>query len=142
MKKIYAILISFITIGACSQMAFAQSTFTPLNFDGATYTSTKSSDSLIASSATSNTTSAQVKNTVVSDTTGSKNMQSAITQLDNAQVEVRNELLNYKTKYSEVDAKYTTIKTERADLAKQVRACERKIRQLDKAKEKIRKNMI
>ena len=69
-------------------------------------------------------------------------MQSAISELDNAQVEVRNELLNYKTKYSEVDAQYNALKTERSNLAKQVKATEKRIKQLDKAKEKIRKNMM
>ena len=138
MKKIYAILISFIVVGACFNTVGAAE-FTPLNFSDATYTS---STTKIASNDTTSTDVLR-KDTPVTTTvtTGSQNMQSAISQLDNAQVEVRNELLNYKKEYSQVDAQYNKVKTQRATLAKQIRACEKKINQLDRAKEKIRKNM-
>ena len=65
-----------------------------------------------------------------------------IIQLDNAQVDVRNELLNYKTKYSDVDARYTAIKAERKALDKEVKSLERRIKKIDKQKENIRKNML
>lgn len=138
MKKFNKIMLSIILAGACSGIVMAAD-FTPLNFDNATYTSS-SNNTVIAANTQDNKAQSSVKPTVA-DTTGSKNMQSAISQLDNAQVEVRNELLNYKTKYSEVDAKYNAVKEERANLNKQIKACERKIRRLDNAKEKIRKNM-
>ena len=137
MKNLKNIILSLILVGACSGAVMAAE-FTPLNFSDATYSDTTK----IAASNTSATSANNAAKPAVSDTTGNKNMQSAISQLDNAQVEVRNELLNYKTKYSEVDAKYNTIKEERSTLHKQIRACERKIKRLDNAKEKIRKNML
>lgn len=132
MKKYHAIFCGILISTVCSSFACA-SEFMPLNFEDATYSSTE----IIAAvetvpSSQSNTT----------DAIGSQNMQSAISKLDNAQVEVRNELLNYKSQYAEVDAKYNTIKAERAKLIKQIRASEKKINQLDKTKEKIRKNMV
>ena len=139
MKRFYAVLILLIIVGAWSNIASAAE-FTPLNFSDATYTS---STTKIASSDTTPSTNVLRKDTPVTTTavTGSQNMQSAISQLDNAQVEVRNELLNYKKEYSQVDAQYNKVKTQRATLAKQIRACEKKINQLDRAKDKIRKNM-
>ncbi|MBR6098351.1 hypothetical protein IKP85_01235 [bacterium] len=135
MKKLHSIILSLMIIGACSGISYAAE-FTPLNFEDATY----SSESKIALGTNKQTAEPAKKS--VTDVTGSQNMQGAISQLDNAQVEVRNELLNYKTKYSEIDAQYNKVKAERANLSKQIRACEKKINQLDKAKEKIRKNMI
>ena len=140
MENIKKIAISVVLIGAFSGLANADAIFTPLNFEDSQYTSTNSATKIAAD--TSSIRQSQPATPAVSVTTGSKNMQSAISELDNAQVEVRNELLNYKTKYSEVDAKYNTIKTERSNLAKQIRECERKIRRLDNAKEKIRRNMV
>ena len=139
MDRIKVLTISLAVLFAVSGSAFAEgSQFTPLNFNDSTYSSSNNTSAVIASTSTNNSSS-----TVQAvDLTGNKKMQSAISELDNAQVEVRNELLNYKTKYSEVDAQYNALKTERANLAKQVKATEKRIKQLDKAKEKIRKNMV
>ena len=73
---------------------------------------------------------------------GNGNIQNAILQLDNAQVDIRNDLLNCKTKYADVDAQYKLIKNERKALKKQVSAIEKRIKEIDNAKEKIRKNML
>ncbi len=138
MDKIKSLALTLAVLAVFGGSAFAESTqFTPLNFSDSTYTGSSNTSAVIAS--TSSTSSATVQ---AVDLTGNKKMQSAISELDNAQVEVRNELLNYKTKYSEVDAQYNALKTERANLAKQVKATEKRIKQLDKAKEKIRKNMV
>lgn len=117
---------------ACSSVAFADgNAFTPLNFD----------DAPVRTSAV--TTTPAPANTIQKvDQTGNAKMQSAITNLDNAQVEVRNELLNIKTKFADVDAKYQAIKAERKALDKQIRGLERRINKIDKQKENIRKNMI
>ncbi len=136
MKKIRSIIFSLLIAGACSGITHAAD-FTPLNFSDASYTPAER----VAVIDTSSSNSVKDLTTQAINSTGSKNMQSAITELDNAQVEVRNELLNYKTKYSEIDAQYNKVKTERANLSKKIRSCEKKINQLDKAKEKIRKNM-
>lgn len=116
---------------ACSTAALADgSAFTPLNFDDASYSGNQT------------TTITPAPTTNPQDVAGNDKMQNAILQLDNAQVDVRNELLNYKAKYSDVDAQYKLIKAERKALDQQIRAIEKRIKQIDKAKEKIRKNML
>ena len=107
--------------------------FTPLNFNDTQY-GTGAKSTLVTPS-----------QSVVSsdeDAIGNGNIQNAIQQLDNAQIDIRNDLLNCKTKYADVDAQYKLIKSERAALKKQVRSIERRIRDLERAKEKIRKNML
>lgn len=137
MKKISKILagilcLMVISIGA----AMAEPTFTPLNFD----------DSSAVKPATIKTTtsaSATPKGTDLLDpsqiTAGSK-MQDSILKIDNAQTELRNKLLNYKTQYAEVDSRYKVVKTERTNAKKQVKYAEKKIKNLENAKKKIRKN--
>lgn len=73
---------------------------------------------------------------------GNENIQNAILELDNAQVGIRNDLLNYKAKYADVDAQYKLIKNERSTLHRQVVSIERRIKQIDKTKERLRKNML
>ena len=106
--------------------------FTPLNFNDTQYGMTTSA----AKSTTAVSSSAE------GDAVGNGNIQNAILQLDNAQVDIRNDLLNCKTKYADVDAQYKLIKTERKALKKQVSSIEKRIKEIDKAKEKIRKNML
>ncbi len=109
--------------------------FTPLNFNDTQYgnpstpAATKASTSAPAAASTE-------------EAVGNGNIQNAILQLDNAQVDIRNDLLNSKTKYADVDAQYKLIKTERKALKKQVNTIEKRIKEIDKAKEKIRKNML
>lgn len=126
MKKI---VLTLSVLFAFTGLAFADgNAFTPLNFNDTSYGTTSSSS---------------VVNTIPEgEATGNGNIQNAIQQLDNAQIDIRNELLNTKTKYADVDAQYKLIKTERASLKKQVRAVEKRIKEIDKAKETIRKNMI
>ena len=82
------------------------------------------------------------QNTVnMNNSVESNNLQNALMQLDGAQVEIRNQLLQYKTEYTDLDNQYKVIKEQRAAKAKQVRETEKKIKDLDSTKEKIRKNM-
>jgi chromosome segregation ATPase len=112
-------------------MVFADgNAFTPLNFNDTAYGTT-----------TNNNTGA-VNAAPEAEAIGNGNIQNAIQQLDNAQIDIRNDLLNCKTKFADVDAQYKLIKTERNALKKQVRSIERRIKDIDKAKEKIRKNMV
>lgn len=105
--------------------------FTPLNFNDTQYgNATQSAKSAPAASYTDG------------DAVGNGNIQNAILQLDNAQVDIRNDLLNCKTKYADVDAQYKLVKAERKALKKQVSSIEKRIKEIDKAKEKIRKNML
>jgi len=134
MDKIKNLMLSLAIAGACSGMAFANTTFTPLNFEDANYSNTPNTK--IAATTTATPTATAV------DMTGNTKMQSAISALDNAQVEVRNELLNYRTQYAEIDAQYIKIKSERSALSKQLKATEKRIKEIDRAKEKIKKNMM
>lgn len=129
--------LSLSVLMACSGIAFADgNAFTPLNFDDTAYGVRTSSTA----------TSTQKTTTPVSATNlepaGNANLQNAILKLDSAQVDVRNELLNYKSKYSDIDAKYQAIKAERKTLNKQVKDTEKRIKKIDKQKEAIRKNML
>lgn len=69
------------------------------------------------------------------------NLQNALMQLDGAQVEIRNQLIQYKSDYSNIDNQYKSIKEQRKQKAKMVKETEKKIKNLDATKEKIRKNM-
>ena len=107
--------------------------FTPLNFNDTSYGQTTAPMSY----------SAQAINAMAeSEAIGNGNIQNAISQLENAQVDIRNDLLNCKTKFADVDAQYKLIKAERAALKKQVKTVENRIKEIEKAKEKIRKNML
>ena len=131
MKKIFLALgLSVIVSGA----VFADgNAFTPLNFNDTSYGTTKAVSSY----------SAQAINAInEAEAIGNGNIQNAISQLENAQIDIRNELLNCKTKYADVDAQYKLIKSERASLKKQVRMVEKRIKDIDKAKERIRQNML
>lgn len=119
MKK--TLLISCMLLAASG--AFAADTFTPINMN-------------TSSVKTQTTTSAQ------EEALGNSNIQSAILQVDNAQVDIRNQLLDLKTKYADVDAQYVSLKAERKTLKKQLSTAEKRIKALDKAKEKMRKNML
>ena len=135
LSRIFASLlcVSLLTVGA----AIADPSFTPLNFD-------ESNAVKAPATTTSRTVSGvQAKSTDLLDpaqVTGGTKMQTAITEIDKAQMEVRNNLLNYKAKYAEIDSKYQTTKAERAAMRKQVRQAEKKIKNLEKAKNTIRKN--
>lgn len=114
-----------------NSVAFADgNAFTPLNFNDTQYGTAQTVKSTPAVSS------------LEGDAVGNGNIQNAILQLDNAQVDIRNDLLNCKTKFADVDAQYKLIKTERKALKKQVASVEKRIKEIDKAKEKIRKNML
>lgn len=157
MKKTYRFILSIAVFAAVSNLAFADgNAFTPLNFDDAAIpTPTVSAPKAAPAAAKSNPiANAMSKVMPAKDAApaveaasgevpiGNDNIQNAILELDNAQVGIRNDLLNYKAKYADVDAQYKLIKNERSMLHKQVVQIERRIRGIDKAKEKIRKNML
>ena len=135
MKK-FSLLLGLILVS--SGVAFAGTTsFTPLNFDESNavktpVTTTSKTVSGVEAKGTDLLDPAQV--------TGGTKMQDAILQIDNAQVELRNKLLNYKANYAEIDSKYETTKAQRKAAKQQIKSAEKKIKNLDKAKQKIRKN--
>lgn len=132
MKSTFAKLaLSFTLCAMCTGVAMADgSAFTPLNFDDTVYNGSGSNAQAVPA------------NTSAAEAAGNESMQSAILKLDNAQVEVRNELLNCKTQYADIDAQYVSYKAQRKAMKAQIRSIERRISQIDKAKEKIRKNML
>lgn len=69
------------------------------------------------------------------------NLQNALFELDSAQVDVRNQLLDAKAKYTDIDNQYKLIKEQRKIQRKTVRDGEKRVRQIEKTKENIRKNM-
>ena len=72
----------------------------------------------------------------------STSFNNALFELDSAQVNLRNELLEYKAKYQEIDTQYQLIKEQRKVLDKQVKAVEKRIKDIEKSKSQIRKTMI
>ena len=105
----------------CAAMADGNA-FTPLNFNDTQYGSTTTT--------TTSTKSAPAASSAEGDAVGNGNIQNAILQLDNAQVDIRNDLLNCKTKYADVDAQYKLVKTERKALKKQVSTSEKKLEKI------------
>ena len=106
------------------------SAFTPLNFNDTSYGSSSMTMPMTSSSAMSD------------EAIGNGNIQNAISQLEDAQVDIRNDLMNLKTKFADVDAQYKLIKSERATLKSQMRSVERRIKDIERAKTRIRKNML
>ncbi len=154
MKKLYRIILTVVTFAASTTLALADgSAFTPLNFDETSYSVPQRVTPTATPKTTNPVTNAfskvMPKNSTPSldmasgeNAIGNSNIQNAILELDNAQVGIRNDLLNYKAKYADVDAQYRLIKNERAMLHKQVVSIERRIRNIDRTKERIRRNML
>ena len=121
-------------------MVMAETKFTPLNFDDSNAIQANSEKTSTIKNAT-----VDQKGTIMLDpsqVTGGKKMQNAILDLDNAQTELRNQLLNYRTNYAEVDGKYQTTKAERKAAKKKIKQTERQIKNMESAKKKIRKNFL
>jgi len=121
--------------------------FTPLNFDDTSYsTPTPAAAGKVTPKAVLPTAAKGTPGMLDAATgevpIGNDNIQNAILELDNAQVGIRNDLLNYKSKYSDVDAQYKLIKNERNMLNKQVKSIEKRIKNIDNEKNKIKKNML
>ena len=69
-------------------------------------------------------------------------IQNAILELDSVQVDLRDKLMELKAQYEEIDAQYNKYKTERYNMKKIIRQAEKKINNIDRHKENIRKDMI
>lgn len=154
MKKIYKLILTLAVFATVSNLAFADgNAFTPLSFDDASYSTPKAppaapkAQSNVISDALSKVMPAKKAPAALDPASGevpigNDNIQNAILELDNAQVGIRNDLLNYKAKYADADAQYKLIKNERSMLDKQVKSIERRIKKIDKTKEGLRKNML
>ena len=136
MKKISKAMATALSIMILTGSAtLAATTFTPLNFDDSSAVKTNTTKKITA-------TVDENSNVMLdpSQVTGGMKMQSAILQLDNAQVEVRNQLLDYRANYTEIDSRLKTTKEERKAAKKKIKQAEKRIKNLEKAKTKIRKN--
>ncbi len=71
-----------------------------------------------------------------------ENFEAAIKSLDAAQVEIREELVQYTQKYNDAKARYDVAKEECRALRSNIRAIKRKIKNIEKTKTNINKNMI
>lgn len=103
--------------------------------------STSAKPEPVAQTAAAQTAAPAVTSTPAPNSVEANNLQNALMQLDGAQVEIRNQLLQYKSEYSTIDNQYKLIKEQRAQKAKQIKETEKKIKNLDSTKEKIRKNL-
>lgn len=93
----------------------------------------------VAAPSTVNTkTVTDVKNQVTRE---NNNMQDALFKLDSAQTDLRNQLIQDKAKYTDIDNQYKAIKEQRKIQRSLVREGERKINQIEKNKKQIRKLM-
>lgn len=104
-------------------------------------TTTTTKPEPVAQTASTQTVTPAAAATPAPNSVEANNLQNALMQLDGAQVEIRNQLLQYKSEYSTIDNQYKVIKEQRAQKAKQIREVEKKIKNLDSTKEKIRKNL-
>ena len=137
MKK--SILILSMVIALIGGVAFAEGmVFDPTEYQ-ATISTTKNlpSNSNIQSSTKSSASYAQ--NAVSEQAT---NFNNALYELDTAQVNLRNELLEYKSKFQEVDTQYKLIKEQRRVLEKQINTIEKRVKEIERSKSQIRKTMI
>lgn len=158
MKISKNLILTIACLSVVSSAAFADgSAFTPLNFDDSTSPAVTTTTPKVESTTTKTTSnpianafnkiipqkdSQAVNNAPSTDAIGNENIQNAILNIDNAQVGIKNDLLNYKAKYSDINSQFILIKKERSMLHKQIVAIERRIRCLDREKDQLRKNMI
>lgn len=156
-NKLYKMALSAAVFTVVSTAAFADGqAFTPLNFDDTPNMPVEAPKAAAPAAKSGNAFSNTMSKVMPSKAQpegmleaapgeipiGNDNIQNAILELDNAQVGIRNDLLNYKAKYADVDAQYKLIKNERNMLYKQVKSIEKRIKNIDRAKDRIRKNMI
>ena len=115
--------------------------FEPTQNKGYTYIETPTPNTAVESTATTTIAAANTKATTTIDKEAG-NYKNALLELDNAQVEIRTRLIEYKQQYADIDEKYVLIKEQRAASKKLVSQTEKKIKSIENAKSKIRKEML
>ena len=68
-------------------------------------------------------------------------LQNALFELDSVQVEIRNQLLEERSKYTDIDTQYKLVKEQRKQQKKTIRDAEKKIRQIERTKTQVRNSM-
>ena len=127
--------------------AFADgNAFTPLNFDDTAYSvpnsTTKTTNTVNSVQQNNNSGFIDTSAVNTSQATGNADLQTAIAKIDTALDDIRADQNVCKAKYADVDNQYKFIKNERNNLKKQVRANERRIKELSKAKTNLGKNVL
>ncbi|MBR1942453.1 hypothetical protein IJ843_01805 [bacterium] len=123
--------------------AFADgNAFTPLNFDDTAYSVPTTTTKMNTVSAATTNNQGMVDTTVQTQATGNQDLQTAISKIDTALDDIRNEQNTCKAKYAEIDNQYKFVKNERSNMKKQIRANEKRIRALTKAKTNVGKNVL
>lgn len=135
-KSIFSTIIVMSFIAWACQTAIANTMPYEPVFETMPISESSQTESSMTKIATSETTTPEIANTAEN-----ANLQSAMMQLDSAQVEIRNQLVQYKSEYSDLDKSYKLVKQQRAAKAKLIRETERKIKSIESTKQKIRKNM-
>ena len=144
-KCILAISVMVLTSGC----AFADgNAFTPLNFDDTAYsvpnstTTTKTTNTVNTVQQSNSSGFVDTSAVNASQATGNADLQTAIAKIDTALDDIRADQNVCKAKYADVDNQYKFIKNERSNLKKQVRANEKRIKELTKAKSHLGKNVL
>lgn len=101
------------------------------------YTTTSTPVPTVAKTSNSVSVNSSIK---TPDDSGQGNLQNAIYQIESAQVELRDKLVEFKAKYSETDNNYRIIKEQRKAQMRDVKNTEKKIKELERTKDKIRKS--
>ena len=123
-----------------SSGAFADgNAFTPLNFDDTAYTVPSTTTKI---NNTTSTTQAVTETSSSNQATGNLDLQGAIAKIDTALDDIRTEQNACKAKFAEIDNQYKFVKNERNNMKKQIRANEKRIRALTKAKTNVGKNVL
>ena len=172
MKKISKLCLCMAILSFCASSAFADGmVFEPVEMPSiSTATETKATTSTTKAAAKTTAKAAETKEAALSKATNTntsngnsffdkfssnsqpkvvdmslkenQDMQSALVNLDTSQVELRQNLQSLQTKYAEVNAQYEKYKAERSALHKQIKVANKKLKNIESVKTKIRKNML
>lgn len=114
-----------------------------LVFDPESYSSKTAQGTYASAPATTTKTvnTAKVKDITNSSVRENTNLQNALFELDSAQVDVRNQLIEEKAKFTDIDNQYKLVKEQRKQQKKAVRESERRIKQIEKTKKQVRNSM-
>lgn len=137
------ICISTVTcVVLASGCAFADgNAFTPLNFDDTAYSVPTVTNAKTSVANTTTQTTIPETNTST-QAIGNLDLQGAIAKIDTALDDIRTEQNACKAKFAEIDNQYKFVKNERNNMKKQIRANEKRIRALTKAKTNLGKNVL
>ena len=83
----------------------------------------------------------QIQDIQNSETRQNNNMQNALFELDSAQVDIRNQLIEARAKYTDIDNQYKLIREQRKNQKQTVKDAEKRINRIEKTKNQIRKSM-